>query len=253
VRTVPGLAILALLALLTGCAAPDAVMVATLARDPAMAEMRLVQDADPAAALAAALARGDRRLLGVATMALEVPGPPHAYELARTTYGVREINGGGDQGIGAARQRLIAGAKAYAARYNTLLLRHIASSGGKNNARTEPAAEPASRAAFSPLIQALVEHDPVAAVVDLIVADADVNARDEQGRSTALYYAAARLDRDGAMRPVVHAMSRAARTSTRGASGGVRRCMPRARRRRSRSWTTSSRTGRTSTRGTTTA
>jgi len=102
-----------------------AMTIEDLARDPAMAEMRLVQHADPAAALAAALARGDRRLLGVATMALEVPGPPQAYELARTKFGVREINGGGDQGINAARRKLIAGAKAYAARYNTLLLRRL--------------------------------------------------------------------------------------------------------------------------------
>jgi hypothetical protein len=170
-----------------------AVTVAELERDPAMAEIVLVRRADPGSALAAALARGDTRLLGVATMALEVPGPPHAYDLARTKYGVRAINGGGDQGIGDARRALIRGAKAYAARYNTLLLRHLS-------------AAPASQPALSPLIHALVEHEPVAAVMDLIVAGADVNARDKQGRSTALYYAALRLDRDGAMLPVVKAM-----------------------------------------------
>jgi hypothetical protein len=76
---------------------------------------------------------------------------------------------------------------------------------------TRPASRPAtaattSRATLSPLINALVEYKPVSVILDMIAAGEDVNARDLEGRSTALYYAAARVDYDGSMLPVVKAM-----------------------------------------------
>ena len=100
-----------------------------LKNDPGMAEMRVVQDADAERALEAALARNDRRFLGVATMALEIPGPDEAYLLAHEKYGVREINGGGDHGLTEERRRMIRGALDFASRYNTLLLRHLRETG----------------------------------------------------------------------------------------------------------------------------
>ncbi|MDQ3441368.1 MAG: hypothetical protein M3478_13570 [Planctomycetota bacterium] len=94
-----------------------------------MAELVLIQDADPARALDAAWRRGEKRFLGVRGFSLSVPGAEaptgELDELVFKKQGVRVIEGTTDFYMDEKHKRLIDGAVGYAERYNTLLLRKL--------------------------------------------------------------------------------------------------------------------------------
>jgi hypothetical protein len=95
-----------------------------------MAELVAIQYADPAAALAAAWKRGDREFLavrGFSTEIVGVDGPE--YEVVVYDQGVRVINGTTDTPSDARHSKLIQGARAYAGRYNRLLLQRLGRGG----------------------------------------------------------------------------------------------------------------------------
>lgn len=126
----------AVLAGSTGCARRATYGLDELRRDPGLAELRLVQHADPARALESAWARGEKRFLGVRGFALAVPGVNTDVheDLIYNRIGVRAIEGTGDF-VSEEVHDLMQGASRYAARYNQLLLkRHLSSVATKPSA-----------------------------------------------------------------------------------------------------------------------
>lgn len=103
-----------------------------LQRDPAMAELVLVQNADPRVALESAWHRGDKRFIAIQTFSTEIPGAEEFYDTLVREHGMRVLTGTGDAGVDDARAKLIAGARDYAERYNRLLLERL--SGGGSSA-----------------------------------------------------------------------------------------------------------------------
>jgi hypothetical protein len=97
-----------------------------MSRYPAFAELYVIQNANPAEALEFALRRHDTRFLGVAGFSLEVPGAEDVYDTVVRNYGVREIYGPGDVGVSDQQVKLLVRARAYAKKYNTILLRWLA-------------------------------------------------------------------------------------------------------------------------------
>jgi hypothetical protein len=97
-----------------------------LEADPALAELRLIQHADPARALESAWARGEKYFLGIRGFGLFVPGVDlDAHEeLVYERIGIRAIEGTGDFGTQEVLD-LTKGAKPYVTRYNELLLERL--------------------------------------------------------------------------------------------------------------------------------
>jgi hypothetical protein len=99
---------------------------ASLARDQRsdVEQMQWLWRADAQRDLFAALARGDKRFVGVYGVASEVPGVTDSRLVRR--FGVRFIDGTSDVRATPESRRLNILARDYARRYNKLLLRHVA-------------------------------------------------------------------------------------------------------------------------------
>lgn len=91
-----------------------------LLKDPEVAELNIVQHADPHVALASALKRGDERFLGVAQVGIQFPGVEDIDQTVMKQHGVREIYGPGDT-ASSSETELVLGAMEYARAYNQLL------------------------------------------------------------------------------------------------------------------------------------
>jgi hypothetical protein len=123
--------ILGTCAAITTCASCSPT-VETLNRDPAMAEIRLLQTADPAVALNEALKRGDHRFLGIMRFGLDTPGVDDLDPNYIAAQGVREVYGGGDA-VSDDRNELILRASEFESKYNQLLLKVL-----QHNSTTHP-------------------------------------------------------------------------------------------------------------------
>ena len=107
--------------ILIGCAP-----CASLADDPALAEIQLLDRASPERALNAALLRGDKRFLGIGGFSLTAPGIGDGFDdEVYFKYGVRQIEGTGDAGVDSKTEKLISQAREYATTYNRLLLKSL--------------------------------------------------------------------------------------------------------------------------------
>ena len=118
------------LLLLGGCA--QNCPIDELRRDPALAELYLIQRADPDRSLESAWNRGDKRFLGIQGPVVAVPGVDvmRYDELIYEKQGVRVIEGTTDFAVDDNLDRLITGARRYAAAYNSGLLARL-TEGGK--------------------------------------------------------------------------------------------------------------------------
>ena len=83
--------------------------------------LRALEHADPQRDLAAALARGDTRFIGVYGFSREVPGLGSPHALLALRHGVHYVRDSSDTG----EPRLNRLARRYAEHYNRLLLEHL--------------------------------------------------------------------------------------------------------------------------------
>jgi hypothetical protein len=88
-----------------------------------IAQMRWLWRADAQRDVSAALARGDKRFIGVYGIAAEAPGVTDSRLLRR--FGVRFIEGTSDVRPTPESRQLNSLARKYALRYNGLLLQHL--------------------------------------------------------------------------------------------------------------------------------
>ena len=114
----------ALLSALTLAMAGSGPVAALAADQPAAASEAAAPD--PLADLAEALARGDRRFVGLAGPTLVVPGVDDYTEQYQARHGVRLLPVADESATGDAVQRNLA-AYRYALRYNQLLLEQLRS------------------------------------------------------------------------------------------------------------------------------
>jgi len=87
--------------------------------------LRWLDRADPQRDLAAALARGDRRFVGVYGYSADVPGVDSPDQGLLKRYGVRYLRGTSDAMTSQEDERLNKLAHRYAKKYNGLLLQHL--------------------------------------------------------------------------------------------------------------------------------
>jgi hypothetical protein len=112
-------------ALLAGCATDTTATLPEHSGSRAEHLLRWLYHADPQRDLAAALARGDQRFVGLHGYADSVPGFDSPYEDLPKRYGVRYLRGTSDAMTSEEDHRLNDLADQYAKKYNALLLQHL--------------------------------------------------------------------------------------------------------------------------------
>ncbi len=107
---------------LAGCASTSPSAQHTPDISPAVRSLRWLDTADPQSDLSSALARGDRRFIGVGGYTVVTPGVEHSLA---SRYGIRYLAGTTDSILGSEHARLQHLAMSYAERYNKLLFERL--------------------------------------------------------------------------------------------------------------------------------